>query len=170
MPSLETPLWEIVARASAVYLILAIILRVIPKRHMGSLAPNDLVAVVIIGGLTADAIAVGSLSTTDLLLMIGVVFLWDYILNWLEFRVSGFRRVAQDTPTLLIHDGRLLRKNLERELMTEEELSANLRKQGILDVDQVRVAVLEVDGQISVVTMDGESGGNRVNATESHLT
>ncbi len=169
MPTLESPLWEIVARASVVYLILAIILRVIPKRHMGSLSPNDLVAVVIIGGLTADAIAVGARSTPDLLLMVVVVFVLDYVLNWMEFHIPWFRPIAQDSPTLLIHNGELLRSNLRRELMTEGELAANLRKQGILDTGQIKQAVLEVDGQVSIVEFERERERHPAPTGDSHL-
>lgn len=147
----ETPVWEIVLRASVVYLLLALALRLLPKRHTGSLSPNDFIALVITGGITADAIAVGSQSTPDLLLMLGVIFLWDHIFNWLEFRFPRFRSVAQDTPTLLIHNGNVIKRNLARELMTEEELAATLRQHGILDTAEVQQAVLEVDGQISVI-------------------
>lgn len=156
MPTLEAPFWEIVIRATAVYLMLAVLLRVIPKRNAGSLSPNDLIALVVTGGLTADAISAGADSTPDLLLMVAVVFLWDFVLNWLEYHFPRFRRVAQDSPTLLIHDGRILERNLRRELMTEEELAATLRKQGISDIGNVKQAILEVDGQIS--TIEKETG------------
>lgn len=154
MPALETPFWEIVLRTTTVYLVLALVLRIIPKRHAGSLSPNDLIALVIIGGLTADAIAVGAESTPDLLLMVGVVFSWDYIFNVLEYHFPRFRKIAQDSPTLLIHNGRILERNLRRELMTAEELAANLRKQGIPDIRRVKEAVLEVDGHISIIEND----------------
>lgn len=156
MLDLEAPLWEIVVRTTAVYLVLTIALRFIPKRHAGSLSPNDLIALVIIGGLTADAIAVGAASTLDLLLMVGVVFCLDYFVNWLEFHLPRFRQVSQDSPTLLIHNGRILEQNLRRELMTEEELVANLRKHGVQDVGRIKQAVLEVDGNISTIENDSD--------------
>jgi len=150
----EKPIWEILLRATAVYLILAVFVRILPKRNAGSLSPNDLIALVVIGGLTADAISVGAESTPDLLLMVGVVFAWDYGFNWLEYRSPRFRKIAQDSPTLLIYNGRILRENLRRELMTEEELAASLRKQGIDDPAKVKQAILEVDGHLSTIRLD----------------
>lgn len=149
--TLESPLYEILLRTAIVYIVLAVIVRVMPKRVAGSLSPNDLIALVIVGGLTADAIAVGAESTPDLLLMVAVVFILDFAVNWLEYRFPRFRRVAQDSPTLIIHNGQVVRRNLGRELMTEEELSANLRLHGTEDIGEVKQAILEVDGHLSIV-------------------
>ncbi len=64
------------------------------------------------------------------------------------------RRRAQDTPTLLIYNGKLVEQNLRREKLTEEELWASLRRRGVLEIERVQQAVLEVDGEISVVVKD----------------
>ncbi len=148
---LETPLWEIALRGSAVYLAIAAIMRLVPKRQTGNVSPNDLIALVIVGALAADAILGDSKSVLEIMLMVIVVLTWDYVFNLLEFHFPWFRRIAQDSPTLLIHDGRLLEANLRAEQLTIEELHASLRKQGIEDLRQVRQAVLEVDGHISVI-------------------
>jgi uncharacterized membrane protein YcaP (DUF421 family) len=149
--TLDTPLWEIAARGTAVYLGIAFLVRLIPKRHAGELSPNDLIAVIVVGSLGASAIVGDTEGTLEVLLMIGVVLLWDYLFNVLEYHVPGFRKIAQDSPTLLIHNGRILRKSLRREKLTDEELDASLRKQGITSTEQVRLAILEADGHISVV-------------------
>jgi uncharacterized membrane protein YcaP (DUF421 family) len=151
MLTFDRGFWEILGRTSAVYLILAVTLRLAPKRNTGGISPNDLIALVLIGALTSDAISAGAESSADLLLMVGLVLLWDYLLNLLEYHFPRFRKVAQDSPTLLIYNGRILERNLRRELMTEEELAANLRKKGITDIQKLKPAVLEVDGQISTI-------------------
>lgn len=151
------PLWEIAARGSLVYLAIALVLRLVPKRQIGSVAPNDMIALVIVGSLAADAIMGDMKSLMDILLMIIVIILWDYLFNLAEFYFPRFRRVAQDSPTLLIHDGVILRKNMGKEKLTEQELAANLRRQGVADISKVRIAVLEVDGHISVVVKDKDS-------------
>ena len=86
-----------------------------------------------------------------ILLMLAIILLWDYVFNVLEFHFPRFRRIAQDSPTLLIHNGHVLERNLRREQLTEEELKASLRKQGIEDIGRVKQAILEVDGHISVI-------------------
>ena len=157
MPGFQEPIWQIVLRASAVYVALAATLRFLPKRTTGSVSPNDFIALVIIGGLVADGIAVGADSTPDLLLMVATVLLWDYIFNLLEQHFPRFRRVTQDSPTLLIHNGRVLKDNLRKEMMTEEELAQNLRGRGLLDASEVKLAVLEPDGQVSIIKRDDDS-------------
>lgn len=152
--SLQTPLWEIAARGTMVYLVLAVVVRLMPKRHAGNLSPNDLIAMVIVGALAADAIIGDARTVTDILLMVVVVLVLDYAFNIVEYYVPRFRRIAQDTPTLLIHNGQLLRRNLRHEKLTEQELMAALRKDGIEEIGQVKQAILEVDGHISVIRRD----------------
>ena len=157
MPSflvLETPLWEIVLRGSAVYVGLAAVIRLIPKRHTGNVSPNDLIALIIVGTLAADAIVGDAKTMTDVFLMAVVILVWDYLFNLFEFRFPRFRKIAQDSPTLLVHDGTVLKKNLDKEKLTEEELAANLRRQGVEDVSRVRLAILEAEGHISVIRKD----------------
>ena len=154
----DLPLWEILLRGTVVYVATAVILRLIPKRQTGNVSPNDLIALVIVGALAADAILGESRKIPDILLMVGVVLTLDYLWNLLEFRFPRFRRITQNTPTLLIHDGRVLERNLQREQLTMDELHANLRKQGIADIARVRQAVLEVDGHISVIPAETRGG------------
>lgn len=152
--ALETPLWEIFGRATLVYFALAVVIRLIPKRHTGNVSPNDLIALIIVGSLAADAIIGDAGTLLDALLMACVILLWDYAFNLLEYYVPRFRRVAQDSPTLLIHNGELVKAALRKEKLTEEELAASLRKHGVADIARVKQAVLEVDGQISVIEKD----------------
>ena len=147
----EVPLWEIVLRGSAVYISISVVLRLVPKRQIGNIAPNDMIALVIVGTLAADAIMGDIKAPPDIIVMILVILLWDYLSNLAEYHFPWFRGVAQDTPTLLIHNGVLLRDNLRKEKLTEQELIANLRKQGVLEIGNVQQAILEVDGNISVV-------------------
>jgi uncharacterized membrane protein YcaP (DUF421 family) len=148
---LKAPLWEIAARGTVVYLTVALLLRLMPKRHSGNVSPNDMIALVIVGSLAADAVMGEAKGTLDILITILVITLWDYLFNLAEYHSPRFRRIAQDSPTLLIHDGILLKDNLRREMLTEQELAASLRKQGVSDIARVKQAILEVDGRISVV-------------------
>lgn len=151
---LETPLWEIIARGTAVYVALAVVIRVIPKRQTGDLSDNDMIALVIVGALAADGILGDTTAILDVILMIVVVLLLDYFSNLLEYYFPRFRRIAQHAPTLLIHDGQLVKENLRKEKLTEQELVASLRKRGIDDLGRVKQAVLEADGHISVIEQE----------------
>lgn len=148
------PLWQIILRGTVVYIATTAILRLIPKRQTGNVSPNDLIALVIVGALAADAILGETRKVLDILLMVGVVLMLDYLCNLLQYRFPRFRHISQDSPTLLIYAGHVLERNLRREQLTIAELRASLRKQGIESVEQVKQAVLEVDGHISVIQKD----------------
>ena len=149
--ALTKPLWEIVLRATVVYFALIMLVRLIPKRRAGSISPNDMVTLIVIGGMATDAIMGGSGSLTDILLMIGLIVAWSYATDVLEYYCPTLARVLRDRQTSLVRDGRLLRRNMQRELITEDELLAILREEGVSDLGKVSSACLEADGRISVV-------------------
>jgi uncharacterized membrane protein YcaP (DUF421 family) len=150
---LSLPVWQIVARTSLVYLAIIVLLRVMPKRRSGSISPNDLIVLVLVGALSGDAIMGGSHSVTEILLMIAVLVGWSYLFDALEYRFPGFHRLLREDETALIREGRILWRNLRREWVTKDELMAALREQGIDDASAVSSACLEADGQISVVKL-----------------
>lgn len=151
MLRLEMSLWEIILRGTAAWLGLVVLVRIVPKRNAGNISPNDMLVLVVIGSLAAGAIMGDSTSAGDLLLMILVVLLWGYVLDILEYRMPAFHRLMRHERTTLIENGHLLRRNMRREMVTEEELMATLRKQGIDDLSEVASAYLEADGEISVL-------------------
>lgn len=151
--SLTKPLWEIGFRATIGYFVLILLVRVIPKRNAGHISPNDLVTLIVIGGIGTDAVMGGSSSVGDLVLMIAAVILWAYSFDQLEYRIPAFRGILRDKQTVLIEGGCMNRINMRREMVTEEELVALLRKEEIDDLSEVKMACLEADGEISVIRM-----------------
>lgn len=152
--ALTKPFWEIVLRATVAYIVLVVLVRVIPKRNAGHISPNDMLTLIVIGTMGTDAIIGGSTSVGDILLMIGLIIGWGYVLDALEYRFSPLRRLLRDRQTTLINKGRLLRGNMRREMITEEELMAVLREKGVSDLSLVDSACLEADGEISFVKKD----------------
>jgi uncharacterized membrane protein YcaP (DUF421 family) len=153
-----TPLWEIAVRTSVVFLAIIVLLRIAPKRRSGSISPNDMIFLVLIGALAGDATMGGSTSIADILAMIAVIVAWGYFFDYLEYCFPAIGRFFRESESLLIRDGRMLRRNMRREFVSDEELMAALREQGIEDVQEVRSACLEADGQISVIKRRSSSG------------
>jgi uncharacterized membrane protein YcaP (DUF421 family) len=87
---------------------------------------------------------------------VATIVFWSYALDWLAFHSPTFRRLIHPPPLELIRDGKVNRRNLRRELVTMDELKAQLREQGIDDLTRVRCAHMEGDGRISVVDQDEE--------------
>lgn len=149
------PIWEIVARGTVAYFALIVLVRVIPKRNAGHISPNDMLTLIVIGGMGTDAITGGSTSVSDILLMVGLIVGWGYLFDAIEYRFPVFRGMLRHPQTSLVDHGRLIKRNMRREMVTEDELMAVLRKQGIDDVSSVRSACLEADGEISVIAESG---------------
>jgi uncharacterized membrane protein YcaP (DUF421 family) len=151
---------EIVVHAALIYLGLCVLLRVIPKRQAGKTAVSDLLFVVIIGEIAGDAVSREAKSLTDFMLVLLTVMLLSYAVDWLAFRSRWLARLLQDKPTCLVRDGRILRANLRREMMSVEDLVTQLRLHDIEDPATVREAYLEADGEISVVRKEsGDAPG-----------
>ena len=90
-------------------------------------------------------------SITEGFLLVLTIAFWDFALDWLAYRYPRFSRLVQPAPLLLIKNGRMLRKNMRQEMITEEELNSQLRQQGIEDLSQIKKCYLEGDGQVSVI-------------------
>lgn len=149
--ALNTPIWEMALRATAVYLAVFMLLRLLPKRTAGKFSLADLVTLIVIGSMAKSGIVGDSTSVGDIVLMIALVLIWDYTLNSLEYHVPFFRRILRAREAALIQDGRMMRGNMRREMVTEDELLTALRKKNVPDISAVDSAYLEADGDISII-------------------
>jgi uncharacterized membrane protein YcaP (DUF421 family) len=155
----STPLLEIFLRGTLVYLGLFTLLRVILKREAGTLRITDLLVVVLLADAAQNALADDYHSITEGLLLVATIICWSYTLNWLGYRFPRIQRFVHPPPLPLIRAGRMIRHNMRREFITEDELLAQLREQGVNDVGQVQEAFMEGDGRISVISR--ERGGHK---------
>jgi uncharacterized membrane protein YcaP (DUF421 family) len=155
----STPILEIVVRGTVMYLALFVLLRLVLKREAGALGVTDLLVVVLIADAAQNGMADDYTSIPDGLILVGTIVFWAWALNWLGFRVPLIQRLVQPAPLPLVRDGRLIRRNLEKELITEGELMSQLRLQGVADLSEVVAAHMEGDGRISVVQRDGSNRG-----------
>ena len=147
----DVPLLEIVLRASVMYISLFVLLRVILKRQTGSLGMTDLLLITLLADASQNAMAGEYTSIIDGIVLVATIIFWNYAFDWLSFKFDWFSRLIEPTPLLLVRDGKLLRKNMRKELITEDELMSQLREQGLDDLGKVKEAYMESDGQFSVV-------------------
>lgn len=150
----QTPLLEIFIRGSVMYLGLFLLLRVILKREAGTVGITDLLIVVLLADAAQNGLAGDYRSITDGLLLVGTLIFWTYMLNWLGYRYPRFQRLIHPPALLLVENGRMLKRNMRKEFITEDELLSMLREQGVEDVGEVRKVFMEGDGKISVITGD----------------
>lgn len=148
----ETPLLEIILRGSLMYIALFLMLRFILKRQAGTVGITDILVITLIADAAQNGMANDYSSIADGILLVGVIIGWSYLIDWLGYRFPRFQRIVHPKPLPLIKDGRMLRRNMRQELITEGELMTQLREQGIEDLGSVRSAFMEGDGRISVIS------------------
>ena len=106
---------------------------------------------VLIADAAQNAMAIQNHSITEGFLLILTIVFGNYTLDWLGKRSPRVAHLLHPPPLPLVKDGRLRRRNMRRELITEEELRSHLRQQGIAEFAQVQAAYMEGDGQISII-------------------
>ena len=145
---------QIVGRTSAVYLLVLLGIRLTGKREVGQMTPFDLTLLLLLSNSVQNA-----MTGPDTSLLGGAVAALVLLtLNYLLAEVSGlnrrFRSVIQGSPTLLIHNGSLIAAHCAKEHVSVDEVHRALREHGVCSISEVALAVLEVDGSISVLKYD----------------
>lgn len=148
-------LLEIFLRGTLVYLFLFFLLRIL-RRQAGALNISDLLVIVLIADAAQNAMSSEYKSITEGALLVTTVVFWDYFLDWLGYRFPRIERLLQPAALPLIKNGRMLKQNMQQELITTDELLAQLREQGIERVEDVKQCCIEGDGHISVIKRDGK--------------
>ena len=152
----STPLLEIFLRGSSVYLALFLMLRFVLKREAGTLGITDLLVVVLLADAAQNAMAGSYSAIPDGLLLVATIVFWAYALDWMGYRFPRIQRLVHPPPRLLVENGQMIRRNLAKEFISEEELFTTLREQGVEDLQRVKRAYMEEDGRISVITTEGK--------------
>ena len=147
----DTPLLEIFFRGTVMYLAIYFLLRFVLKRQAGSLGIADVLVLVLIADAAQNAMADEYRSLTNGLLLVATIVFWSFALDWLGYHFPSLQHLFHAGPLKIVKDGRLLREQMKKELISEDELMSQLRQHGISDVKKVKEACIEGDGHISVV-------------------
>ncbi len=148
IPSLS--LFEVFIRGTITFWIIYICLRLF-RRGTGQLSISDLLLITMISDAAQNAMAGTYNSITEGAILIGTLVFWDYAIDWMGYKRILFGKLARPEPILLIRNGRMLKANMETQLMDEEELNGLLRENGVDDYREVKTCYLESTGNISVV-------------------
>jgi uncharacterized membrane protein YcaP (DUF421 family) len=147
-PSTSIP--EVILRGTLVYIFLFIVLRFL-RRSAGAIGISDLLVVVVIADAAQNAMGSKYESVTEGAVLVLTIVAWDYLFDWLAFRFPVLTPVLRPRALLLIKDGKMLKQNLRKEMISEDELTGELREQGVESVQEVKYSYMESDGHISVV-------------------
>ena len=138
-------------RATIVFWMLFLLLRFLPNRKAGGVGTTDLLVIVLLANAVQSAIQREGTAVSDAALQVATIVGWSMLFDVLSQRVPALRGVFQSEPVEVIRDGKVVVRNLRREFMTEEELDAQLRLQGIEAIDDITRAYIEQDGRVSVI-------------------
>ncbi len=153
MFALKGSVLESVIRGSIMYLGMFTLLRIF-RRQSGSLGIADLLFIVVIADAAQNGMAGDTKSITEAGILIGTIIFWDYVIDWLGFRSPVLGRFLEPVPVILIKNGFVRRLELEKQMITEDELKGQLRLQSIDDIAEVKECRLESNGEFSVIKFD----------------
>lgn len=151
MFSMATDWFEIVIRSALVYGGVVIGLRVMGKRELGQMTVFDLVVVLLIANAVQNAMTGPDFSVQGGLIAAAVLLVLNRALASLRIHSAAWGRLLEGMPTVLVQDGQFLEPRLRKEGLERSEIEMAMREHGIDKVNDVRLAVLETDGSISVV-------------------
>jgi len=143
-------LLELVVRGVVVYTALLVALRVFGKREVGQFTLYDLVFVLLVANALQPAMTGPDTSLVGGLVLIATLVMANALVNMLD-RVPVIHRLFTPEPSVIIRDGGYVKREMDREGVTEDEIEMAIREHGLSGSKDVKLAVLESDGTISVV-------------------
>jgi uncharacterized membrane protein YcaP (DUF421 family) len=142
---------EILVRGSVMYLGLFVLFRVVIRRRVGAIGMADVLILVIVADAAQNGMAGDYKSISEGLLLVSTILGWNMLIDLLVYLLPSLRRILEPAPLLLIDEGRLLRRHMRMEYISEDELKSKLREHGVESAGEVDKAYMEPDGQITVL-------------------
>lgn len=152
-------------RASFVYVFLLIVVRLLGKREIGNTTAFDLIVALILGEVV-DEIIYGDVTILQGVVAIGATAVWHLVNSWASFKSQIVDKITGASPTVVVKNGEIQRKNLAKERLNEEELLSELRLMSVDDIKEVKLATLEPNGKISVLQEDWAKPVQKQDLTE----
>ena len=162
MDILNNPYFRIILSSIAVYLFIIFCLRIFGRKELAQLSVFDLVFILLISNAVQNAMVDAKLSSLLYGLAAAVtLFSVNYLLKQLQYQFPQFSKALQGDAIMLVYTGRILESHLRLAKVTHEELMEVVREHGVSSIEEVDLAILEVDGNISVLSHEFSKKSNR---------
>jgi uncharacterized membrane protein YcaP (DUF421 family) len=148
------PLLEVVLRSVAVYLFILFAIRLFGKKELAQLSVIDLVFILLISNAVQSAMVGSDISLLGGLVAALALFATNYVFKLILFKSRKVSEFIQGKAILLVYEGHLLSDNLKSAEITLDEIEAAAREHGVEKIGEVKLAILEVDGNISIVSSE----------------
>ena len=139
-------------RSFLLYLILIVVIRMMGKRQLGQMEASEFVVTMLVADLAAVPMQDLGIPLLSGLIPIFTVLFLEIFLSSLSYYSITVRKLFCGRPVILMENGRILQENLKKTRLTPDELTELLREKEITDLDTVKYAILEANGQLSALT------------------
>jgi uncharacterized membrane protein YcaP (DUF421 family) len=154
MFDMSIPWWEFIVRAGTVYVVLLVMVRLTGKRTIGQFTPFDLVVVLLLSEAVSGAINAQDDSLPGGLIAAGTLLSLDFLIAWLTARSKRINAIMGGSPVLVGRDGVIYDEVLQRERVPRSDVEKALRAADC-EIEDMRMAILEADGNINIMKRPG---------------
>jgi uncharacterized membrane protein YcaP (DUF421 family) len=145
---------DIVLRATVMFFVLFLLIRLLGKRELGQMTPFELVVLVVLGDLIQQGVTHNDFSVTGATLAICTFAFWALALSWITYLFPRAKDLLDGAPRVIVRDGEIVRENLRRDRLTRDEILSEMRLAGIGRLSDVAWAILEPQGKMSFIRKD----------------
>jgi len=143
---------HIIGSTLAVYIFIVIALRLFGKKELAQLSVVDLVFILLISNAVQNAMVGPDTTLLGGLVAASTLFMMNYFMKFLQYRFPKFGKLVQGNAIMLVYDGKMLAEHMEKAKISKDELMEAIREHGIESLNKVDLAVMEVDGSISILS------------------
>ncbi|MCD9855808.1 DUF421 domain-containing protein [Epilithonimonas sp. JDS] len=151
------PILDIVIRSLAVYFFMVIAVRVFGKNQLSQLNAGDVILLLLISNAVQNAMVGPNNTLIGGIVAALVLFVANFIVKRFIFKSKFVKELIEDQPYILVKDGKLVSYNLKKVQISEDEILESVHEHGMENISDVKLAILEVDGNISVMSIDKDS-------------
>lgn len=148
------PYLDIIFRSISVYLFMVIVLRIFGKKELSQLNTADVILILLISNSVQNAMVGSNSSLLGGIVAALALFLINYLFKNIMLRSKFIKNLVQDKPEILIHNGKIEFKTLAKLGITSDELQEAMREHGVQYFKEVKLAMFEIDGTISIISGD----------------
>ena len=148
------PYLDVILRSAAVYFFMIIAIRIFGKKELSQLNTADIILILLISNAVQNAMVGANTSLEGGIVAALILFILNFILKKLMYKSEKFRNLIQQKPEILIHNGIINFKTLAKLEITSYELDEVIREHGVENFKDVKLAMMEIDGNISIISND----------------
>lgn len=149
---------DVVIRASVVFFLLYVLVRIMGKRELGQMTPFELIVLVVIGDLVQQGVTHNDFSLVGASLAVITMGFWALLLSWASYLSRRMESLLDGEPRVIVRKGEIVKENLRRDRLTPAEILSEMRLAGIGHLSEVEWAILEPRGKMSFIQRRGAGG------------